>query len=390
MIKYLNDLKGHEKIIKNYINSLESENNINKINELILKRFHFIKKVSNKYYYPNQLYYFIKDYLKSIEYRVTEEEIIKCLNDFKRINNYHYSYWEIEETLPVIYNLLLEHMSEIISIEPSSIIKYNSRKERKIYNILFKATSESILKLCEDPKWLGAKVGITSILHTWGQTMEFHPHIHSIVTGGGIKNNKWTQTDKNYLIKVQVLSSLFRGKFLSMLKGLDLKLPNHLKYLKDYKKFNDFLRPLYKKDWVEYIEPPKGSPENVIEYIGRYSFRIAISNKRIKDISNGKVTFEYKDYKDNSNIKVITITAEEFIRRFLMHVLPDKFVKIKHYGLLANRSKKATIRICRILMNSKIFNDFTLVKKIKRKLQEFTCNKCGNNTFHYSYYYLRS
>ena len=278
----------------------------------------------------------------------------------------------------------------IVTTIPSELNEITMYNKKEIYNILFKATSESILKLCEDPKWLGAKVGITSILHTWGQTMEFHPHIHSIVTGGGIKNNKWTQTDKNYLIKVQVLSSLFRGKFLSMLKGLDLKLPNHLKYLKDYKKFNDFLRPLYKKDWVEYIEPPKGSPENVIEYIGRYSFRIAISNKRIKDISNGKVTFEYKDYKDNSNIKVITITAEEFIRRFLMHVLPDKFVKIKHYGLLANRSKKATIRICRILMNSKIFNDFTLVKKIKRKLQEFTCNKCGNNTFHYSYYYLRS
>ena len=277
----------------------------------------------------------------------------------------------------------------IVTTVPSELNEIAMYNKKDFYNILFKATSEAILELCEDPKWLGAKVGITSILHTWGQTMEFHPHIHSIVTGGGIKNNKWTQTDKEYLIKIQVLSSLFKGKFLSMLKRLDLKLPEHLKHLKDYKNLNNFLRPLYKKDWVTYIEPPKGSPENVIEYIGRYSFRVAISNQRIKDVSNGKVTFEYKDYKDDNKIKEMTITGEEFIRRFLMHVLPDKFVKIKHYGLLTNRNKKSIIKLCRVLMNSKIFSDFTLVKQTKRKLQELTCNICGNNTFYYSYHYLR-
>lgn len=277
----------------------------------------------------------------------------------------------------------------IVTTVPSELNEIAMYNKKEFYNILFKATSEAILELCEDPKWLGAKVGITSILHTWGQTMEFHPHIHSIVTGGGIKNNKWTQTDKDYLIKVQVLSSLFKGKFLSMLKKLDLKLPDHLKHLKDYKNLNNFLRPLYKKDWVTYIEPPKGSPENVIEYIGRYSFRVAISNQRIKDVSNGKVTFEYKDYKDNNKIKEMTITGEEFIRRFLMHVLPDKFVKIKHYGLLTNRNKKSIIKLCRVLMNSKIFSDFTLVKQTKRKLQELTCNICGNNTFYYTYHYQR-
>ena len=279
------------------------------------------------------------------------------------------------------------HIVTTIPSELNEIVMYN---KKEIYNILFKATSESILELCEDPKWLGGKVGITSILHTWGSTMEFHPHIHSIVTGGGIKNNKWVQTDKNYLIKVQVLSSLFKGKFLSMLKRIDLKLPKHLKYLKDYKNLNNFLRPLYKKEWITYIEPPKGNPENVIEYIGRYSFRVAISNQRIKDISNGTIKFEYKDYKDNAKIKIMTLSAEEFIRRFLMHVLPDNFVKIKHYGILANRGKKAFIKLCRVLMNSKIFSDFTLIKKTKRKLQEFTCNFCGNNTFYYTYHYLRS
>lgn len=144
-----------------------------------------------------------------------------------------------------------------------------------------------------------------------------------------------------------------------MLKHLDLNLPNHLKHLKNLKELNNFLRPLYNKDWVTYIEPPKGSPENVIEYIGRYSFRVAISNGRIKDISNNQITFEYKDYKDNSKIKEMTISAEEFIRRFLLHVLPNHFTKIKHYGILSNRGKKSLIKLCRILIGQKIFSDFT-------------------------------
>lgn len=143
-----------------------------------------------------------------------------------------------------------------------------------LYNIIFKATSESILTLAEDPKWLGAKVGITSILHTWGQTMEFHPHVHSIVTGGGLKNNKWVQSEKKYLFKVQVLGSLYRGKFLSMLKSVhsSIVFPGDMDELCDFKKFNKWLEPLYQKTWITYIEPPKGSPENVIEYIGRYAF----------------------------------------------------------------------------------------------------------------------
>ena len=273
----------------------------------------------------------------------------------------------------------------IVTTVPSELNELFMYNQEDMYNILFKATSESILELCEDIKWLGAKVGITSILHTWGQTMEFHPHIHSIVTGGGLKNNKWIQTDKDYLIKVQVLSSLFRGKFLSMLKSLDLNLPNNLSYLKDFKKLNKFLEPLYNKDWVTYIEPPKGSPENVIEYIGRYAFRVAISNERIKDVSNNNVTFEYKDYKNNSKLKEMTITIEEFIRRFLIHVLPDNFTKIKHYGLLTNRNKKNNIKLCRLLISKILTNKF--VSNISRRFHEFKCKKCGSTNLFYSFNY---
>ena len=250
---------------------------------------------------------------------------------------------------------------------------------------MFKATSEAILELANDTKWLGAKVGITSILHTWGQTLEFHPHIHSIVTSGGLSNNKWIEGKKEYLFKVQVLSSLFRGKFLAMLKEADLTLPKDKQTLKDKGIFNKFIEPLYKKTWITYIEPPKGKPENVIEYIGRYSFRVAISNDRIKDISNGQITFEYKDYKDNAKIKIMTISTEEFIRRFMLHVLPNRFTKIRHYGILSNRSKKAIVALCRVLIGTIVHSDFTI--DTKRKLKEITCPACGCKSFSYNYVY---
>lgn len=217
--------------------------------------------------------------------------------------------------------------------------------------------------------------------------MEFHPHIHSIVTGGGIKNNKWINKNNEYLFKVQVLSSLFKNKFLALLKKENLIFPESLSHLNDNRQFNKFLEPLYKKQWVTYIEPPKGSPENVIEYIGRYSFRIAISNERIKNIDNGMITFEYKDYKDNGKIKLMTITAEEFIRRFLMHVLPDKFTKIKHYGILTNRNKKSLIKLCRMLIGQAIYSDFTSTITRKRKLPEFECSECGHKKFIYAFFY---
>lgn len=272
----------------------------------------------------------------------------------------------------------------IITTVPYELNEIFLNNQKTCYNILFKATSETILTLAEDPKWLGAKVGVTSILHTWGQTVEFHPHIHSIVTGGGLKNNKWIPCEKDYLFKVQVLGSLFRGKFLSFLKHEYDNLVL-IEELKNIKAFNKFLEPLYKKTWITYIEPPKGKAENVIEYVGRYSFRVAISNERIKNIENGFVTFEYKDYKDNSKIKEITISAEEFIRRFLLHVLSKHFSKIKHYGILSNRNKKNNIKLCRLLISKILSNEF--VSTLSRKFNEFKCEKCGSTNFSYSFNY---
>ena len=271
------------------------------------------------------------------------------------------------------------HIITTVPYELNDIFLFN---KKICYDILFKATSESILELSNDPKWLGAKVGITSILHTWGQTIEFHPHIHSIVTGGGLKNNHWISCDKDYIFKVQVLGSLFRGKFLYYLKHEFNKLNTDFRNIKE---FNKFLNPLYNKTWITYIEPPKGKAENVIEYVGRYSFRVAISNERIKNVENDEVTFEYKDYKDNSKIKEMTISGEEFIRRFLFHVLPDNFTKIKHYGLLSNRNKKNNIRFCRLLISRILTNEF--ISTTSRGFHEFKCEKCGSTQFTYSFKY---
>ena len=272
----------------------------------------------------------------------------------------------------------------IVTTVPSELNEIFLHNQKICYNILFKATSESILTLADDPKWLGAKVGITSILHTWGQTLEFHPHIHSIVTGGGLKNSQWVSCDKDYLFKVQVLGSLFKKKFLFYLKHEfnNLSLNDNLKSIKS---FNKFLEPLYNKTWITYIEPPKDKPENVIEYVGRYSFKVAISNNRIKNIKNGIITFEYKDYKDNSKIKIISISADEFIRRFLLHVLPDNFTKIKHYGLLANRNKKDNISLCKTLISKIVNNKF--ISNISRRFYQFKCEVCGSTNFYFSFNY---
>ena len=173
--------------------------------------------------------------------------------------NYAREKW-IQKESSYLLNSKYFHIVTTVPYELNKIFLYN---KKICYNILFKATSESILTLTEDPKWLGAKVGITSLLHTWGQTMEFHPHIHSIVTGGGLKNNKWITCNKDYLFKVQVLGSLFKGKFLYYLKQ-EFNNLNLNESLKNIKSFNKFLEPLYQKTWITYIEPPKGKVENII------------------------------------------------------------------------------------------------------------------------------
>ena len=295
--------------------------------------------------------------------------------------NYAKEKW-IQKESSYLLNSKYFHIVTTIPIELNEIFLYN---KKICYNILFKSTSETILELYENTKWLGATVGITSILHTWGKSLEFHPHIHSIVTSGGLKNNHWICYNKNITSSIiEELNIIFKNKFLFHLKHEynNLILKNNLK---NTNFFNQFLKKLYNKNWVTYIDSSKGNINNMIEYIGRYSFRVAISNERIIDISNNSITFEYKDDKNNSEIKTMTISATEFIRRFLLHVLPNSYTKIKHYGLLSNKDKKKNIKLCKRLIANLISNEF--ISTITRKFNQFKCKKCGCTKFNYYYNY---
>jgi hypothetical protein len=228
--------------------------------------------------------------------------------------------------------------------------------QKQLYSILFKAVSETLLELSRDHKYLGAEIGFTTILHTWGQNLMNHPHLHCIVPSGGLSldGNRWINSKEGFFIPVKVLSRKFRGKFLYYLKkeyySNKLKFSGKDEDLKSKNVFQCFIDRLYNKEWVVYCKPPFGSAEHVLEYLGRYTHRVAISNNRIIASENGLVVFKWKDYRDNNKEKYMTVTAEEFIRRFLMHILPSKFVKIRHYGILSNRSRLTKLRKCKIML----------------------------------------
>ena len=218
----------------------------------------------------------------------------------------------------------------IVFTIPDNLNDLALRNKKEIYDLLFKASSDTLKELAEDPKYLKANIGFISILHTWGQNLMDHPHIHCIVTGGGLSLNKekWISAKKDFFIPVRIISSLFRGKFLYYLKNLykenKLIFPGKIKNLKNQVEFNQLLNKLYNKSWVVHCKPSFKNPEFVIEYLGRYTNKVAISNYRIIKLENDKVIFRYKDYNDNDKTKYMTLKVFEFIRRFLLHVLPKK------------------------------------------------------------------
>ncbi len=230
--------------------------------------------------------------------------------------------------------------------------------QKLLYNALYHASSATLGGLASDSKYLGARIGYICILHTWGSAMNFHPHIHAIVLGGGLDPGKhWKDNGKEFFLPVKVLSRLFRGKYLAELKQLwkDGKLEFHgtaAPYQNHYA-FKELLDSCYGKEWIPYCKKPFNGAESVIRYLGKYTHRIAISNSRIKGMTETSVTFSVKDYKNQGQWKNITVTGEEFIRRFLMHVPPKRFVRIRHYGLLSSRNKAREVALCRNLLGCK-------------------------------------
>ena len=248
-------------------------------------------------------------------------------------------------------NLINCQYFHVVFTVPAGLRPVFRQNQRTMYGLLFKAASATLLELCADKKYLGAKPGITAVLHTWGQNLSYHPHLHCIVTGGGLTDlETWKNSRKKFFLPVKVLSRKFRGKFLDLLQKEKIR---GVLELKDEEHFHVLLKTLYNTEWVVYCKRPFGNAQKVIDYLGRYTHRVAISNNRLISINDGQVTFRWRDYSDGNKQKIMTLTAEEFIRRFLMHILPSGFRKIRHYGLFASRNKGTRLVLCKRLTGTR-------------------------------------
>jgi hypothetical protein len=227
---------------------------------------------------------------------------------------------------------------------------------RRLYALLFRAAAATLQCFAHDPRHLGAELGVTAVLHTWGQNLSQHVHVHCVVTGGGLTpdGQHWVSARPGFLFPVRALSTVFRGKFLAGLRQLRAR--NALRFagatapLAGDHAWRAWLRELRTRNWVVYAKPPFGGPERVLKYLSRYTHRIAIANHRLVSIADGVVRFLWRDYAHHSHVKVMALPAEEFLRRFLLHVVPSGFVRIRHFGLLANRHRTAKLARCRRLL----------------------------------------
>ena len=271
------------------------------------------------------------------------------------------------ELLPVQY-------FHVVFTIPEELNALTLRNPKIMYDILFKSVSKTLIDLGKDKEHMGAQLGFIALLHTWGQNLMHHPHIHCIVPGGGLSEgtNKWISSKKKFLIHVKVLSSHFKRNFIKLLKKAYYK--DKLNFIGEVRNlgqkyiFQDWIGKLLSLKWIVYSKPTFKKPQHVIEYVGRYTHRVAISNHRIVSMDDSKVTFKWRDYKDNNKNKLMTVTAGEFIRRFLLHILPNKFVKIRHYGFLSNRNRKEKIGLCKkliaIVINKKYIEPLTQYQKL--------------------------
>lgn len=239
---------------------------------------------------------------------------------------------------------------------PEPIAAIALQNKAAVYNILFAATANALLTIAADPKHLGAQISFFAVLHTWGQNLMHHPHLHCVVPGGGLcaGGQRWIGCRPGFFLPVRVLSRFFRRRFLELLQQAfdngQLEFFSSLQALREREAFCRYLDPLRQKEWVVYAKPPFAGPRQVLDYVGRYTHRVAISNNRLLDIEDGRVTFRWKDYRDDHAQKTLTLEAYEFIRRFLMHVLPPGMQRIRYYGLMGNRHRQQKLAQCRQLL----------------------------------------
>ena len=251
-----------------------------------------------------------------------------------------------QELLPIRY-------VHVVFTLPHELALLTLQNKRVLYRLLFRASAQTLIEVAADPQHLGAEIGFLSVLHTWGRNLLAHPHVHCVIPAGGLApdHSRWIHPRYPFFLPVKVLGRVFRGKFVDGLKRAfhqqELGFHESLRHLADPKAFRSFLRTLYRSDWVVYAKPPFGGPQYVLQYLARYTHRVAISNHRLLAFTDGKVTFRWKDYAHGNKKRKMTLPADEFLRRFLLHVLPHRFVRIRHFGFLANRHRTELIATCR-------------------------------------------
>lgn len=279
---------------------------------------------------------------------------------------------------------------------PEPIAAVALQNPRLVYGILFRAASQTLLEVAANPKHLGAKIGFLAVLHTWGQNLHHHPHLHCVVPGGGLSpdGTKWIAAKKDFFLPVRVLSRVFRGKFIALLKQAHeqgkLQLEGQLAHLTENGPWQQWLNVAVRKEWVVYAKPPFGGPQVVLKYLARYTHRVAISNRRLLRMQDGQVTFRVKDYAAGGRRTTLTLSAVEFLRRFLQHVLPRGFMRIRHFGFMANRFRREQLARCRELlgMQSPELPEASEVPPAEHtvppalELGEATCSACGRGKLH--------
>src|ERR1700720_1910175 len=280
-----------------------------------------------------------------------------------------------QELLPTRY-------LHVVFTLPHRLAPLGLENKKVIYDLLFRTSAETLLEVARDPKHLGAEIGFFSVLHTWSQKLKIHPHVHCVVPAGGLSldHTRWVRSRDNYFLPKGVLREIFRGKFVDALEQAfqngQLRFEGDLKLLAQPKIFAAWLRPLYRQDWVVYLKRPFGGPAYVLHYLGRYTHRIAISNHRLVSLADGQVTFRWRDSAHNNELKLMTLSLDEFLRRFLLHLLPKGFVRIRNFGFLANRRRATLLPLCFHLLGSVPQAEQDIAGS-KTSSDLWLCPKCG-------------
>jgi hypothetical protein len=254
--------------------------------------------------------------------------------------------------------LLPPRYVHVVFTLPGELAPLALQNQKVVYDLLFRASAETLLEVARDPRHLGAEIGFFSVLHTWSQKLTLHPHVHCVIPAGGLSldHTHWVRPRYRFFLPIRVLGRVFRGKLVAGLQRAfqdgQFNFPGNLARLAQPKTFAAWLRPLFRKDWVVYAKPPFGGPDYVLQYLGRYTHRVAISNHRLISLLDGKVTFRWRDSAHRNEQKLLTLSLEEFLRRFLLHLLPKGFVRIRNFGFLANRRRAVFLPRCWHLLGS--------------------------------------